>query len=251
LKVGAARETARGCALVTGSSRGIGASIARGLAADGWAVGVNYRSGEEPADAVVDEIRDRGGEALAIGADVSDPSAPEEMFGRLEREFERPVLVLVNNAATLADSLVFKMDDEEWRVVLETNLSAVFRLSRRALRPMLRSRFGRIVNIASIVGAHQAKVGQANYAASKAGLIGLTKTLAVEVAARSVTVNAIAPGVIDTEGSHGKAEEMRAAVPAGRAGTADEVAACARFLVSRGADYVTGSVLTVDGGLTA
>jgi 3-oxoacyl-[acyl-carrier protein] reductase len=242
--------TARGCALVTGASRGIGAAIARGLAADGWPVGINYLSDADAAGAVAEEIRAAGGDALTLHADVRDPAAGDELCARVEQELGLPLLVLVNNAATSSDGLLALMSDESWREVLDTNLSAAFRLSRRALHPMLRARFGRIINVASVVGP-RAGAGQANYAASKAGLIGLTKNLAVEVATQSVTVNAIAPGVIETDSSRGIANDLRARVPAGRSGTPEEVAACARFLASDQAGYVTGSVLTVDGGLSA
>ena len=242
--------TVRGCALVTGGSRGIGAAIARGLASDGWAVGINYRVDADAAEAVADSIRAAGGEALTLRADVSEPTAAEEVCARIERDLGRPVLVLVNNAAASADGALALTSNESWRAVVDTNLSAAFRLSRRVLPAMLRARFGRIVNIAS-VAALRSNPGQGSYTASKAGLIGLTKSLAVEVAARSVTVNAIAPGVIETDASRGIAQDLRARVPAGRAGTPEEVAACARFLASEQAGYVTGSLLTVDGGLSA
>ncbi len=160
-------------------------------------------------------------------------------------------MVLVNNAGTRADALSPMIDDESWDRVIETNLSAAFRTTRRALRPMIRARFGRVINVASIVGP-QANPGQANYAASKAGLIGLTKTVASEVAKRSVTVNAIAPGFVETELTEGiLGPELLERIPAGRPGTTEEVAACARFLASPGAAYVTGVTLTVDGGMTA
>lgn len=240
----------RGCALVTGASRGIGAAIAHGLAADGWAVGVNYRIDDEAAEAVAGAIRADGGEAVTLRADVSVPAAADELCSRVEQGLGRPLLVLVNNAGASDDRSLALTSDRSWQAVIDTNLSAAFRLSRRALHPMLRAGFGRIVNIASVIG-QRANAGQASYAASKAGLIGLTKTLAVEVAPRSVTVNAIAPGIVDTDSSRGIADELRAAVPAGRAGTPEEIAACARFLASEEAGYVTGSVLTVDGGLTA
>jgi 3-oxoacyl-[acyl-carrier protein] reductase len=248
--VEAASATDHGCALVTGASRGIGAAVARALAADGWPVAVNYSESAAAAEAVVGEIRAAGGEAVAIQADVAGPSAPDELWSAIDSELGRPVLALVNNAAALGDALLTDMDDGDWQRVIDTNLTAAFRLSRRALGPMGEARFGRVVNIASIIGP-RGNAGQANYAASKAGLIGFTKSVAVEYARRSVTVNAIAPGVIETESTHGKLPAMRAAIPAGRAGTPDEVAACARFLVSAQAGYVTGTVLTVDGGLTA
>jgi 3-oxoacyl-[acyl-carrier protein] reductase len=239
-----------GCALVTGASRGIGAAIARGLAADGWPVGVNYRADKDGAEAVVAAIAQDGGQAVAVQADVADTGAPEELFTGLQSHFDRPVLALVNNAGVSRDDLVASLGDEEWNTVLETDLTAAFRLIRRALRPMLRARAGRIVNISSVVGL-RANAGQANYAAAKAGLIALTRTAAIEVARRGITVNAVAPGWIDTDMTAGISSELLAAVPARRAGTPEEVAACVRFLVSDQASYVNGAVLSVDGGLAA
>ena len=238
-----------GCALVTGASRGIGAAIARGLAEDGWAVGVNYRKDSEGAERVVEGIESGGGSALAIEADVSDPAAADKLFTALEERFGS-VLVLVNNAGMRADGLSPQLEDDAWDRVLETNLSAAFRTTRRALRTMMRERFGRVVNIASVVG-QRANPGQANYAASKAGLIAFTSTVAAEVARRSVTVNAVAPGLVDTDLTEDIGDELLKAIPARRAGTAEEVAACVRFLASQEASYVNGTTLTVDGGMTA
>jgi 3-oxoacyl-[acyl-carrier protein] reductase len=239
-----------GSALVTGASRGIGAAIARALAREGWPVGVNYRSDSEAAEAVVEEITSAGGRAKALQGDVSDPATADALFTALEEEFG-PVLVLVNNAGVRADGLSPQIDDEDWDKVIDTNLSAAFRLTRRALRPMIRNRYGRVVNIASIVGAVRGNAGQANYAASKAGLVAMTRTVAAEVARRGVTVNAVAPGLIETDMTEGIGENLLEHVPARRAGTPDEVAECVRFLASDGAAYVNGVCLTVDGGLTA
>ena len=240
----------QGCALVTGASRGIGAAIARALAADGWPVGVNYRVDRDRADTVVEEIERDGGRAVALVGDVCDPAVPDELFSALEEHFGAPVLILVNNAGITRDNLTPSLGDDEWAAVLDTNLTAAFRLTRRALKPMLRARSGRIVNISSVVGL-RANPGQSNYAAAKAGLIALTKTSAVEVARRGITVNAVAPGWIDTEMMTDVSTDLLEAVPAKRAGTPAEVAACVRFLASAEASYVTGAVLSVDGGLAA
>lgn len=241
--------TRDGCALVTGAGRGLGAEIARALAADGWPVVANYRASRDAAAGLVREIEAAGGHAVAVEGDVADPAAIERLFGAAEERYGR-VSVLVNNAGVRNDRLSLQMSDDDWTEVVDTNLSAVFRLTRRALRPMVRARFGRVVNIASIVG-QRANVGQANYAASKAGLVGFTKTVAVEVARRGVTVNAVAPGLIETDMADGFPDALLKHIPARRVGTPADVAACVRFLVSDGAGYITGTTLTVDGGLTA
>ena len=227
-------------ALVTGASKGIGAAIAIALAEDGWAVGVNYNSDREGAERTVEAIEDAGGRALAVGGDISDANGVANgLFDTLEEELG-PVLALVNNAGITADGLAIQMEDDDWNRVIDTNLTAAFRMTRRAMRPMIKARFGRIVNVASVVGP-RANAGQANYAAAKAGLIGMTKTVATEVARRGVTVNAVAPGFIATDMTEDIPDAVIDAVPAKRAGTPEEVAAAVRFLASDAAGYVTGS----------
>ena len=243
-------ETHDGCAVVTGGSRGIGAAIAGALAADGWPVAVNYRSGEAEARAIVSAIEAGGGRAVAVAGDVADPAAAEPLLAAAADALGGPVLCLVNNAGVRADGLALSLSDEDWRAVLETNLGGTYRLTRAALRAMIRARFGRVINIASVVGP-RANAGQANYAASKAAVIGFTKTAAVEVARRGVTINAVAPGLIETEMTEGIPAEFLARVPAQRAGSPEEVAAAVAFLASAAAGYITGTTLYVDGGLSA
>jgi 3-oxoacyl-[acyl-carrier protein] reductase len=237
-----------GCALVTGSSRGIGAAAAVALARDGWPVRVNYREDSAGANEVAERIASDGGSATVFQGDVAEA---EDLGTLLAPGEDGPVLVLVNNAGLRLDGLSPQLSDEQWQRVIDVNLTATFRATRAALPPMLRARFGRIVNVASIVGLH-ANAGQANYAASKAGVIGFTKTVAVEVARRGVTVNAVAPGLIETALTEEVLDgELTKAIPARRIGTPEEVAACIRFLASEEASYVTGTTLTVDGGLSA
>jgi 3-oxoacyl-[acyl-carrier protein] reductase len=247
-----------GCALVTGASRGIGAATARALAEDGWAVGINFRSDRDGAESVAGSIEDAGGTAIALAADVADAAAADEMLGQLTGELG-PMLVLVNNAGMTADNLSMRLSDEDWSRVIDVNLTGAFRLTRAALGPMMRQRFGRVINVSSVV-ALRANPGQANYAASKAGLIAFTRTVAAEVARRGVTVNAVAPGLIETEltrdftgnGAEGNGSSaLLDAIPARRTGTPEEVAACIRFLASEDAGYVTGTVLPIDGGMSA
>ena len=237
-------------ALVTGGSRGIGAAIAGALAADGWPVAVNYRSGAADAAATVAAIEASGGRAVALAGDVADPAVPALLLEAAVEAFGGPVLALVNNAGVRADGLALSLSDEDWRIVLDTNLGATYRLTRVALRAMIRARFGRVINIASVVGP-RANAGQANYAASKAAVIAFTKTAAVEVARRGVTINAVAPGLIATGMTEDIPEAFREKVPAGRPGTPEEVAAAVAFLASERAGYITGSTVYVDGGLSA
>jgi 3-oxoacyl-[acyl-carrier protein] reductase len=245
-----------GCALVTGASRGIGAATAQALAGDGWSIAVNYSRDREGAESIASSIEGDGGTAVAVGADVADPEAADRMLADVADRLG-PVLVLVNNAGITADNLSMRLSDEDWSRVLDVNLTAVFRLTRSVIGPMMRQRFGRVINVSSVSGL-RANPGQANYSASKAGLIGFTRTVAAEVARRSVTVNAVAPGLIETEltsdftrangeGSGGLLDH----IPARRTGSPDEVAACIRFLASDEAAYVTGAVLPVDGGMSA
>jgi 3-oxoacyl-[acyl-carrier protein] reductase len=237
-------------ALVTGASKGIGAAIASALAADGWRVAVNYRSDEAGARATAEAIEAAGGRAAVLQGDVAGDEAPDDLFAAAADALDGPVLALVNNAGVARDNLALQIDDADWDAVLDTNLRAAFRLTKRAIRPMLKARYGRIVNIASVVGP-RANAGQANYAAAKAGLIGLTKTVSQEVARRGITVNAVAPGFIETDMTKDVPAEVVKAVPARRAGKPEEVAAAVRFLASDEASYVTGTTLFVDGGMSA
>jgi 3-oxoacyl-[acyl-carrier protein] reductase len=250
----------QGCALVTGASRGIGAATARALADEGWAVGINFRSDSAGADEVAGSIEDKGGTAATFGGDVADGAAAGEMLSEVTERLG-PVLVLVNNAGITADGLSMRLSDEDWSRVLDVNLTAAFRLTRSVLGPMMRQRFGRVINVSSVVGL-RANAGQSNYAASKAGLIGFTRSVAVEVARRGVTVNAVAPGLIETEltrdftpGANGDdangSSGLLDAIPARRTGSPEDVASCIRFLASDEASYVTGAVLPVDGGMSA
>jgi len=240
-------------ALVTGGSRGIGRAIARALAADGFAVAVNFVGNEGAAKDAVEAIASDGGEAITVQADVSDSSQVEALFDEVEERLG-PVNVLVNNAGVRADGLALGMKDDAWRRVIDTNLFGTFACTRRALRPMLRARKGRIVNITSISGLH-ASPGQANYSAAKAGVIGLTKTVAAEVAGKGIFINAVAPGLIATDLTAGlndkQVEAIQGRVPAKRIGTPEDVASLVAWLCSERASYITGAVYTVDGGLTA
>ena len=250
-RTGALAGAAGRVALVTGSSRGLGRATALELAARGHVVGVHYLRSAGPAAEVVAEIEAAGGRAGAFAADVADPAACSSL---LEQVTERlgPIGVLVNNAGIARDTLAMRMKDDDWQAVIDTNLSGAFRLARGVLRGMLKARWGRIVNVSSVV-ALMGNPGQANYVASKAGLIGLTKALALEVSGRGVTVNAVAPGFITSDMTAGLSDELRvsylAQIPAGRFGEAGDVAKVVAFLASDDAAYMTGQTLSVDGGL--
>jgi 3-oxoacyl-[acyl-carrier protein] reductase len=238
-------------ALVTGASKGIGAAIAKDLAAAGHPVILNYRSDDAGAESVKAAIEATGGVARLAKFDVGDYAATNAAIEALLAEEEGHIGVLVNNAGVARDNIALQLSDEDWDVVIQTNLSPAFRLTRDVLRSMIKARYGRIVNIASVVGP-RANAGQSNYAAAKAGLIGMTKTIAAEVARRGVTVNAVAPGFISTDMTAELAtDEIVKAIPARRQGTPEEVAAAVRFLASDDAGYVTGTTLYVDGGMSA
>ncbi|MCF4113497.1 MULTISPECIES: 3-oxoacyl-[acyl-carrier-protein] reductase [Dethiosulfovibrio] len=239
-------------ALITGGSRGIGKAIALELASRGLRVVVNYRSSSEAADEVVKNISDLGGEAMAGRADVSDPDQVKELFKTISKEFG-PVEILVNNAGITRDGLLMRMKESDWDAVIDGNLKSAYLCSKDGVKVMAKGRWGRIVNIASVVGLI-GNPGQANYCASKAGIIGLTKSIAREYAQRGITVNAVAPGFIATDMTdilpESVKDEMLKSVPAGRAGTVEDVAKAVAFLVSEDASYINGQVIAVDGGMT-
>lgn len=238
-----------GCVLVTGAGRGIGAAIAEVLAAEGWPVCVNYSADAEGAAAVLARIEQMGGRAIAVQADVANPDAVDAMFDRVE-EAIGPVLVLVNNAGTRDDLPAGFLEPERWSRVLAVNLSGTFHTIHRALGKMICERFGRIVNISSI-SALRPMSGQSAYAASKAGVDALTRTVAIEVARRGVTVNAVAPGLVGTGFVTQMSEEWGAAMPSRRVAQPEEIAGLVRYLASEEAAYVNGAVFNIDGALTA
>lgn len=238
-------------ALVTGGSRGIGRAIAERLAADGHQVAINYTANKEAAEAAVDAITAAGGTAIAVQGDVGDPEAVAELF-EVVTERLGPVEILVNNAGITRDDLILRMGIEAWDDVIETNLRSVYLATKTALRAMLRAKWGRIISISSVSGI-AGNPGQANYAASKAGIIGFTKSVAREVGSRGITVNAVAPGFIETDMTEALGEEITTAVTErialGRLGQPEEVAAAVGYLSSDEAAYVTGHTLVVDGGI--
>jgi len=238
-------------ALVTGGSRGIGAAICTELAAAGAEVAVNYAREVSAANAVCDAVREAGGSAHAVQGDVSTAEGAAALVDGVESDIG-PIAILVNNAGITRDDLIMRLSDEDWRSVIDTNLGGAFFTCQALSRPMLKRRAGVIVNITSIVGVH-GNAGQTNYAASKAGLIGLTKSLAKELGGRGIRVNAIAPGYIATELTDALPDQAREAIlggtPLGRLGEPADVARAVRFLCSDAAGFITGDVLAVDGGL--
>lgn len=237
-------------ALVTGASRGIGRATALALATEGAKVVVNYASSSNAADEVVAEITGAGGEAIALKADVSQAAQVDSLFAAIMEKWGR-VDVLVNNAGIARDTLLMRMKDDDWQAVINLNLTGVFYCTRAASKIMLKQKSGRIINITSVVGL-MGNAGQANYAAAKAGVLGLTKTTAKELSSRGITVNAVAPGFIATDMTHDlkMADEILKMIPLGRYGQAEEVAGLIRFLAADpAAAYITGQVLNIDGGM--
>jgi 3-oxoacyl-[acyl-carrier protein] reductase len=238
-------------ALVTGGSRGIGRAVVLRLARQGADVVFSYRGNEEAAASCVAEIEGLGRKALAVQADVTDPAAAEALVGAAVESLGK-VDIVVNNAGITRDDLIMRMGLDTWREVLETNLFGAFYVTKAVMRPMLRARYGRIINMTSVAGI-AGNAGQANYSSAKAGLIGLTKATARELASRGITVNAVAPGFVLTELTQGLPDalkdEITARTPLGRFGTTEEIATAVAFLASDEAGYITGQVLAVDGGL--
>ncbi len=238
-------------ALVTGGSRGIGRAICLRLAAMGARVYVNYVAGAAAADETVSLISKKGGEAESIGFDVSDSAAVKDAVAGLVKDAGR-LDILVNNAGITRDTLMMKMKDDAWDAVLDTNLKGAFTCIREVMRPMMKGRWGRIINIGSVIG-FTGNLGQVNYAAAKAGLVGLTRSVARELASRGITVNGVAPGYIDTDMTSGLADEIKeailAGIPLGTMGTAEDVAGAVAWLAGPDAAYVTGQFIHVNGGM--
>jgi 3-oxoacyl-[acyl-carrier protein] reductase len=238
-------------ALVTGGSRGIGRAASLALAQQGARVAVNYLSNESAAKATIDQIASSGGEAISLQGDVAKADDAKRIVEETVQQLGA-IHILVNNAGLTRDDLVMRMSEEAWDRVMEVDLRGAYLCTKAALRPMVRQRWGRVINIASVAGI-VGNQGQANYAAAKAGLIGFTKSVAKEVASRSITANAIAPGLVKTEMTEGLTEGQEGAVllmvPLGRAAEPEEIAPTVVFLASDEAGYITGSVLSVDGGL--
>jgi 3-oxoacyl-[acyl-carrier protein] reductase len=237
-------------ALVTGASRGIGQAIAVALGKAGATVAGTATS-DAGAAGISEYLRSKGVKGSGFKLNVNDPVETGAVLGRIESEYG-PVAVLVNNAGITRDNLLLRMKDAEWDEIMDTNLKSVFRLSKLVIRSMMKARFGRIINITSVVGS-MGNAGQVNYAAAKAGVVGFSKSLAKEVGSRNITVNCIAPGFIDTDMTRGLPEDQKTAllahVPLGRFGKVEEIAAAAVFLASEDAAYVTGNTLHVNGGM--
>ncbi len=239
-------------ALVTGGGTGIGRAIALALAGQGAAVAVVYRTSQAAAEEVAAEIIAGGGRAAALQGDVTEGAQVDGLVSRVLTDFGA-LDIVVNNAGLTRDGLLLRMSEADWDAVLDTNLKGAFLMTRAALKPMLKQKRGKIVNITSVIGL-MASPGQANYAAAKAGLIGFTRTVAKEVAGRQIQVNAVAPGFVETAMTEGLSPERKAdllrQVPAGRFGRADEIAALVAFLCGPASDYITGQTVVVDGGIT-
>ena len=237
-------------AIVTGASRGIGRAIAERLGKDGFRV-VGTATTGAGASAISVYLEEAGIAGVGRVLNVAEPAAIEKFIDEVSEEFGTPA-VLVNNAGITRDNLLMRMKDEEWDDIIRTNLTSVFRLSKACMRGMMKARYGRIVNITSVVGS-TGNAGQANYAAAKAGIIGFTKSLAKEVGSRGITVNSVAPGFIDTDMTRSLSDEIRqsllANIPMGRLGSAEEIAGAVSFLCSADAGYVTGETLHVNGGM--
>jgi 3-oxoacyl-[acyl-carrier protein] reductase len=238
-------------AIVTGGSRGIGRAISLALASAGATVVVNYRGNTAAAEETLAAIAAMGGKAIAIQADVANSDDVKRLFSEVNTAYGR-IDILVNNAGITRDTLMMRMKDEDWDAVIDTNLKSQFLTTKAAISPMVRARSGRIINITSVVGL-MGNAGQANYAAAKAGIIGFTKSVAREIGSRSVTVNAVAPGFIDTELTAVLSEDMREAlkkqIPLGRLGSPEDVAGLVVFLASDQASYITGQTFNCDGGM--